>query len=146
MWGATRFKIFVIHVSSNFNPRSPCGERQELRGWFTYGTRISIHAPRVGSDIITVRRPGFLIAISIHAPRVGSDTTGDNQHRKGGRFQSTLPVWGATGRSSMVMSSSLFQSTLPVWGATRSAAACDRLSDISIHAPRVGSDERAAAD
>ena len=35
----------------------------------------------------------------------------------------------------------LFQSTLPVWGATGVAAAKDREKIISIHAPRVGSDD-----
>ena len=34
-------------------------------------------------------------------------------------FQSTLPVWGATGIASLHSPSTLiFQSTLPVWGAT----------------------------
>ena len=79
------------------------------------------------------------------------------------RFQSTLPVWGAT----TAMSTSLcctghfnprspcgerrsatmpriartpFQSTLPVWGATVVVAAVAAGGVISIHAPRVGSD------
>ena len=34
-----------------------------------------------------------------------------------------------------------FQSTLPVWGATHAISAPDRSIGISIHAPRVGSDE-----
>ena len=39
-------------MTNNFNPRSPCGERllpehdTHARNW------ISIHAPRVGSDLI----------------------------------------------------------------------------------------------
>ena len=33
---------------------------------------ISIHAPRVGSDL-ALRDPAVMGAISIHAPRVGSD-------------------------------------------------------------------------
>ena len=35
--------------------------------------KISIHAPRVGSDGPGVGLPGILRTISIHAPRVGSD-------------------------------------------------------------------------
>ena len=35
------------------------------------------------------------------------------------RFQSTLPVWGATITPDQLLSDTLFQSTLPVWGATR---------------------------
>ena len=80
--------------------------------------------------------------ISIHAPRVGRD--GRNSQRGSARsatFQSTRPVWGATGRGIIVARSTrdfnprapcgarpfavtsdgveyLFQSTRPVWGAT----------------------------
>ena len=35
-----------------------------------------------------------------------------------GRFQSTLPVWGATEETENPVSNLIFQSTLPVWGAT----------------------------
>ena len=37
---------------------------------------ISIHAPRVGSDLRGSTGPGADGGISIHAPRVGSDATG----------------------------------------------------------------------
>ena len=37
----------------------------------------------------------------------------------------------------------LFQSTLPVWGATEDVQRLAALMDISIHAPRVGSDLKA---
>ena len=36
----------------NFNPRSPCGERQRLADGTKHKDRISIHAPRAGSDSI----------------------------------------------------------------------------------------------
>ena len=39
----------------------------------------------------------------------------------------------------------LFQSTLPVWGATGAVLQHEFLLPISIHAPRVGSDSNAAA-
>ena len=51
VWGATSFKIYVNHLHS----------------------------------------------ISIHAPRVGSDLTWQHWKEFMGEFQSTLPVWGATG-------------------------------------------------
>ena len=35
-------------------------------------SKISIHAPRVGSDLI-LQSGRFMVEISIHAPRVGSD-------------------------------------------------------------------------
>ena len=79
---------------------------------------ISIHAPRVGSDLSDVLVYGLVGGISIHAPRVGSDIL----------------------VSSVVKSTPRFQSTLPVWGATNTDRGDVRIVNISIHAPRVGSD------
>ena len=56
--------------------------------------------------------------ISIHAPRVGSDISIISHRRKEKQFQSTLPVWGATVKSGVDDIKTEFQSTLPVWGAT----------------------------
>ena len=57
-------------------------------------------------------------------------------------FQSTLPVWGATNANTLCFRTATgFQSTLPVWGATVHGQTVDLLPDISIHAPRVGSDD-----
>ena len=56
---------------------------------------ISIHAPRVGSDL-KVFRAVLLHAISIHAPRVGSDAFPHPHFPRIYRFLSTLPAWGAT--------------------------------------------------
>ena len=69
--GATAKLRFSQFAQSNFNPRSPHGERllPPLPQRIYY---ISIHAPRTGSDgqlwfALSVRQ------ISIHAPRTGSD-------------------------------------------------------------------------
>ena len=56
------------------------------------------------------------------------------------RFQSTLPVWGATRHVGISQENYSFQSTLPVWGATAAVGKDRRIGKISIHAPRVGSD------
>ena len=40
---------------------------------FSVSEDISIHAPRVGSDLILIARAADAQKISIHAPRVGSD-------------------------------------------------------------------------
>ena len=58
------------------------------------------------------------IYISIHAPRVGSDVVDNEDDAAVMRFQSTLPVWGAT-------------TVVVDFG---------NAQHISIHAPRVGSD------
>ena len=57
-----------------------------------------------------------------------------------GLFQSTLPVRGATHRSRQAVWRDVFQSTLPVRGATLSVAIDKLWKEISIHAPREGSD------
>ena len=57
----------------DFNPRSPCGERQNPAQLWNRCVYISIHAPRVGSDARFSATPGGGVLISIHAPRVGSD-------------------------------------------------------------------------
>ena len=57
------------------------------------------------------------------------------------RFQSTLPVRGATDFYILFFQAMvLFQSTLPVRGATDPVLLHAAYTDISIHAPREGSD------
>ena len=100
-----------------FNPRSPHGERRKPQRTLRVTLRISIHAPRTGSDgfVQDVRK---IIAISIHAPRTGSDVLTGRvfQHRL--KFQSTLPARGATFYQLLIPSAGIFQSTLPARGAT----------------------------
>ncbi len=79
----------------SFNPRSPCGERPESEIRQVTPCSVSIHAPRVGSDII--------LCCNAKVAR---------------KFQSTLPVWGATPSLPNYATEHMFQSTLPVWGAT----------------------------
>ena len=60
---------------TDFNPRSPCGERpvdavEQLRK-----LGISIHAPRAGSGIDLTVQQAEWAKISIHAPRAGSGGT-----------------------------------------------------------------------
>ena len=104
-------------MHTDFNPRSPCGERLENKL-----------------------------------------DSGENF-----KFQSTLPVWGATRKQAAreqqaqhfnprspcgerqfnpekEAARTSFQSTLPVWGATITFILSPPSEDISIHAPRVGSD------
>ena len=57
-----------------FNPRSPDGERLSKSVVPPNVSRISIHAPRMGSDRLRFETPQIK-AISIHAPRMGSDIT-----------------------------------------------------------------------
>ena len=94
-WGATEARHPTRSPVRYFNPRSPDGER--------------LCSP----DLLQC-----LFDISIHAPRMGSDLSNDCKNSFTPLFQSTLPGWGATKRSDDMTQKILFQSTLPGWGAT----------------------------
>ena len=116
--GATPRSLRERRGATNFNPRSPCGERPRRRSSSPNALAISIHAPRAGSDI---RR---------------ADSRQDRN-----KFQSTLPVRGATPLHGEFEWDDAFQSTLPVRGATSLGdILCRGRACISIHAPRAGSD------
>ena len=126
--------------SRYFNPRSPCGERPELMRLTIGSTRtISIHAPRVGSDA-GLRGDFMSKKISIHAPRVGSDGGRGEKQREVGYFNPRSPCGERHHLRRELVPGFLFQSTLPVWGATPPCACAAWTGRISIHAPRVGSD------
>ncbi len=117
VWGATPMQIPLPVRPIDFNPRSPCGERQLpalQRGTDGHFNPRSPCGERHFNDVYSV----LLDDISIHAPRVGSDLT----------------------NGVSAMSTPLFQSTLPVWGATGFYGRRFFPDGISIHAPRVGSD------
>ena len=58
--------------------------------------KISIHAPRMGSDPPLGAAANVRLKISIHAPRMGSDHPDVDYLIVANQFQSTLPGWGAT--------------------------------------------------
>ena len=100
---------------------------------------ISIHAPLTGSDAgFAAKTDGS--AISIHAPLTGSDPTVIVRKQSKRRFQSTLPLRGATTFDLASTPSAGFQSTLPLRGATIALDPRPVRSLISIHAPLTGSD------
>ena len=148
----------------DFNPRSPCGERHvddyltvfdrlfqsTLPVWgatlpgcgFPPASVISIHAPRVGSDVRRVLCPEHQHSISIHAPRVGSDSTTTVFLWRTRNFNPRSPCGERLGFLFPLLKQFHFnprspcgerpagffqgancaelQSTLPVWGATTS--------------------------
>ena len=61
------------------------------------------------------------------------------------KFQSTLPARGATGPTGAKGDTGAFQSTLPARGATDADVCVCTDLDISIHAPREGSDSLASS-
>ena len=100
---------------------------------------ISIHAPRTGSDA-----SAFIFAsscgISIHAPRTGSDARWTERWIAGRNFNPRSPYGERPEAYASYANQLKFQSTLPVRGATGFLDAVLVLPLISIHAPRTGSD------
>ena len=101
-----------------FNPRSPCGERRAVRFAARLTDSFQSTLPVRGATIRIVSGP-LIGKISIHAPRAGSDVKACPLTKLRKLFQSTLPVRGATIRAFLMHpEKQIFQSTLPVRGAT----------------------------
>ncbi len=100
-----------------FNPRPPHGERPANTGYAASYTVFQSTLPARGAT------PHWISSFS-------SNT----------RFQSTLPAWGATRTLDLQVTELKFQSTLPAWGATTVKLSTLYGVEISIHAPRMGSD------
>ena len=77
VWGATCTLLRSIPGSSDFNPRSPCGERHRHR---TSSLTLNIFQSTLPVWGATHERAfqNTFESISIHAPRVGSDTATTN--------------------------------------------------------------------
>ena len=78
-----------------FNPRPPCGERLWTRLRRFRQIAFQSTPPVWGATVDGLSFQNEII-ISIHAPRVGSDLAPINTKRRNCIFQSTPPVWGAT--------------------------------------------------
>ena len=126
---------------------------------------ISIHTPHAGSDYSPAVQLDDIL-ISIHTPHAGSDRQFKCQYlycryfnphspcgerpiwsrnwKKQKRFQSTLPMRGATGDNQSAATAAAFQSTLPMRGATFIQDNTVFRGKISIHTPHAGSDPLAS--
>ena len=106
--------------------------------------RISIHAPRVGSDR-DASQPPCRQPISIHAPRVGSDCRPNCPHGRSGHFNPRSPGGERLTNCPRRSETTDFNPRSP--GGERPARTLHpRIQrGISIHAPRVGSDDAGAA-
>ena len=85
----------LFRAGGDFNPRSPHGERQLRRTnggrWKPFQSTLPARgATQSARNTASVRR------ISIHAPRTGSDAQSAAEGLADPQFQSTLPARGAT--------------------------------------------------
>ena len=85
----------IIQPNGDFNPRSPDGERQVATSKFGQFLRISIHAPRMGSDLFQHALPDAGHDFNPRSPD-GERPTIPITATALYTFQSTLPGWGAT--------------------------------------------------
>ena len=129
----------ALHTQ-HFNPRSPDGERpSEATAKYTsmYFNPRSPDGERRRYDIRDCRP----VIISIHAPRMGSDLSRPAHESQNEQFQSTLPGWGATIRVSPYSSPRLISIHAPRMGSDSNILNIFKIDKkISIHAPRMGSD------
>ena len=124
----------------NFNPRSPCGERPAPPGQTMPRRRFQSTLPVWGATN-PVRQTGCNDRISIHAPRVGSDLSPPKGASTPKNFNPRSPCGERRAGMLAAERAAVFQSTLPVWGATPAPGEVAGALGISIHAPRVGSDQ-----
>ena len=104
--------------------------------------RISIHASRMGCDLLT-QTDLANIRREFQSTHPVWDATHDSLlYSLVFLFQSTHPVWDATRSPSSPWRSWQFQSTHPVWDATRQLVNVAVRCEISIHASRMGCDQR----
>ena len=140
MRGATRPVRGTEWTGIDFNPRSPCGERRKDTWAALDAGKISIHAPRAGSDqdmsIVTAAAAKFQSTLPVRGATIGNQTTTSKP-----KFQSTLPVRGATtGTTCGTSALWYFNPRSPCGERPEQLARYRAMREISIHAPRAGSD------
>ena len=101
---------------------------------------VSIHAPRVGSDIRSRSARTNCRCFNPRSPCGERLTFGGPMARLDACFNPRSPCGERRCRFSVVIPAAEFQSTLPVWGATARRMRQGMRREVSIHAPRVGSD------
>ena len=147
---------------NNFNPRAPCGARRYTPYCCFTQNKFQSTRPVWGATVLTLGRTDDFV-ISIHAPRVGRDVLHRPELAGPSDFNPRAPCGARQEKTYTFNQKKVFQSTRPVWGATGSItelngvmvdfnprAPCGARRDcvrstldrtrISIHAPRVGRD------
>ena len=140
--GSDTSKCLLASPASDFNPRSPHGERRSIWANLPKPSRFQSTLPARGATLPgsgRTGRPPYFNPRSPHGERREPMISLFGAFV----FQSTLPARGATNCTAPGLPrGGTFQSTLPARGATGCAPAERRNKSISIHAPRTGSDPR----
>ena len=125
--GSDTLSILAFSQKFYFNPRSPYGERQGSSRAPDAGVLISIHAPLTGSDVAWWSLSAACSKFQSTLPLRGATCT-CTKCGASFEFQSTLPLRGATLNVPRSLKKCIFQSTLPLRGATN--ATLPRLSPL----------------
>ena len=149
------------HYPTHFNPRLPDGRRPFRDRLAVWGIAISIHASRMGGDVVGVESaapfrfqstpPGWEATtaqrrhmqrhpISIHASRMGGDACEPGEVATEIISIHASRMGGDSLSFAGSSPQSKFQSTPPGWEATHQHGQPDDRGDISIHASRMGGD------
>ena len=136
---ATRYARYNPY-RCDFNPHSPCGER---RGWRCRpregGCNFNPHSP-CGERPDPHLRAFLVDVISIHTPLAGSDDPANPKAIRNWKFQSTLPLRGATMGGSEGQTGSPISIHTPLAGSDLRRTDVEQHRKISIHTPLAGSD------
>ena len=160
--GSDDHSNFHSHGHSDFNPRSPYGERRKvfspygisyefqstlpLRGatrsiWGTGpATQISIHAPLTGSDLARAMVVVLSPPISIHAPLTGSDSAYSPGVSMVFNFNPRSPYGERLAPDTQFYCHDRISIHAPLTGSDPENTDTATQEEISIHAPLTGSD------
>ena len=129
-----------VHILPYFNPRSPYGERpgQSRVANRPFGFQSTL--PLRGATVVGAGGEAGA-GISIHAPLTGSDQPTGPPGQIAQHFNPRSPYGERPNGCKAGMQPLRFQSTLPLRGATTSSTIAIPPSYISIHAPLTGSDD-----
>ena len=140
--GERRLRSYLQRVLPRyFNPRSPRGERPRKFGLTIGINHFNPRSPR-GERLCKTTCGGSNRRFQSTLPAGGATPSSRCSAKYPLQFQSTLPAGGATicdAHSTIVLT---FQSTLPAGGATYTTILGSGTTQISIHAPRGGSDRK----
>ena len=109
--------VLVMH-SKNFNPRSPHGERLVRPRVLQREVLFQSTLPAWGATRAVYPLHHVECAISIHAPRMGSDMSSPLVRMPSSDFNPRSPHGERLHAIVHVDAATQFQSTLPAWGAT----------------------------
>ena len=144
--GSDFLGVFCLWFSEYFNPRSPRGERLERLHRFYLAFTFQSTLPAWGATFYaTMQRKGG--CISIHAPRVGSDRRSETVSAHKRHFNPRSPRGERPGGSAAKGAERKhFNPRSPRGERPQVIGAAKTSENISIHAPRVGSDRAGAAE